>query len=116
MDFWDAFNKWVENIIFPKSDTPERRFQKKIAMHQILASGIIAVGSSLIAMGLVFYSFGLSLIPQLVSEIEGKEETSVAYQEFINSALKRADSIIGIGFAVLILGIIYAIAEIIREK
>lgn len=117
MGIWKDLNDWIDNLIFPKSDSMERRFQKKIALHQVTSSLFFAFGGSIIALGIGFTVLALSLITEAASfDPETQQSTIGFFSNFAGDMVEMGSNFLYIGFSIIVFGVFFVFWQVIREN
>lgn len=108
-------SKWMDDKIFPKSNSQETRTAKWVAIYGIVASAIFSFGGVIIGVGMSFILFGFSM--QLdPSTINNTNQTNPILFDFADRTIELGTKFLIWGPTVIFLGAIIITFAIIRER
>ena len=110
-----TWGKRMDEKIFPKSNSSETRITKWIAIYGIIASAFFTFAGVLMGIGISFTTLGLSMQTEAFT-IVNSNQTNSFFSSFGRSLIESGNNFLGFGIAVIILGVVFFIIVIIRER
>lgn len=109
-----GFSKRLDDKIFPKTNSPETRTAKWIAIWGIVASAIFTLAGVLIGIGASFSMLGFSM--QTDSLTLNSNQTSPILSDFARRLIENGGNFQQGGYVLIALGAVVVIFAIVREK
>jgi len=117
LKFWDDVEKRFDKLIFLKSDSPERIFQKKLVLNSALTTVFISLGVALISISFGLLGIAASFAAQAaVLDLETQGLQFGLLKQFADDFIEFSDQAFYGGFGVIVIGIILAISNVARQK
>ncbi|MCE9653411.1 MAG: hypothetical protein K8Q89_10230 [Nitrosarchaeum sp.] len=108
------FNSWLEDKIFPASNSQETRTAKWIAIWGITASLIFTLGGVVIGVGISFITLGMSLQVDL-NAVNNVNQTNPILSNFADRLLETGQKLFTWGPLAIFGGLLIIVVAIIRE-
>lgn len=110
-----SVSKWMDDKIFPKSNSKETRTAKWIAIWGIFASAVFTLGGVLMGLGISFVTLGFSLQSDSIALVNSNQTNSIL-ATFAGGLIENGNNFQTGGGIVIALGAIIMIIAIIRER
>jgi len=117
LKFWDDIENRFDKAFYPKSDTPERIFQKKIVLNSAVSTVFISLGVALVTISFGFIGIAASFAAQAATlDLETQAQQIALLNELFDLTMEYSDKAFYSGFGIIFLGVILVMFSVIRQK
>jgi len=110
-----SLNKWMDDKIFPKTNSQETRTVKWVAIWGIIASAVFTLGGVLMGIGISFVTLGISMQSDSIAIVNSNQTNSIL-ATFAGQLIENGNHFQSGGGIAIALGAIIMIFAIIRER
>lgn len=107
--------QWIDDKIFPKTNSKDIRITKWIAIWGIMASAIFTLTGVLMGIGISLSNLGFSIQKDVIT-INNSNQTNQVLSNLANSLIGNGNSFMNWGYAVIAIGAIVVVLAIIQER